>query len=132
MSVASAPITWQSTGIRPQEPRQGSPTTLINNLKTVFDRWGQPIWLTEFSTRDFVGDKTTWSRNHNYNFLAEFAWRAESLPWLAKWCSLSNGVWRVAILQAPMPAPPVLRQQQEVQIQPLEGLPPTCFALQQR
>ncbi len=63
----------------------GSPSTLINNMQTLYDLYGKPIWLTEFSTRDFVGDKTTWSRNHNYNFLAEFMWRAESLPWLKKW-----------------------------------------------
>lgn len=75
-------IHWYSTS----GASSGSPTNLINQLKSVYDNFGnKPIWLTEFSTRDFVGDKTTWSRNHNYNFLAEFAWRAESLPWLAKW-----------------------------------------------
>ncbi|MDQ8190019.1 glycosyl hydrolase [Roseibacillus persicicus] len=63
----------------------GSPSTLINNMKALYDIYGKPIWLTEFSTRDFVGDKTTWSRNHNFNFLAEFMWRAESLPWLKKY-----------------------------------------------
>ncbi|MGE9270709.1 MAG: glycosyl hydrolase, partial [Verrucomicrobiales bacterium] len=63
----------------------GSPSTLINNMQTLYDLYGKPIWLTEFSTRDFVGDKTTWSRNHNYNFLAEFIWRAESLPWLKQY-----------------------------------------------
>ncbi|WP_372795361.1 glycosyl hydrolase [Pontiella sp.] len=63
----------------------GSPGTLISNMQTLYDLYGKPIWLTEFSTRDFVGDKTTWSRNHNFNFLAEFMWRAETLPWLKKW-----------------------------------------------
>ena len=64
---------------------QGSPGTLINNMTTLHNLYGKPIYLTEFSTRDFVGDKTTWSRNHNYNFLAEFMWRAETLPWLKRW-----------------------------------------------
>ncbi|MBK1855364.1 discoidin domain-containing protein [Verrucomicrobiaceae bacterium 5K15] len=63
----------------------GSPGTLINNMKYLYDLYGKPIWLTEFSTRDFVGDKTTWSRAHNYNFLAEFMWRAESLDWLKRY-----------------------------------------------
>lgn len=73
---------WYSTG----GASSGSPSSLINNMQNLYNTFGKPIWLTEFSTRDFVGDKTTWSRNHNYNFLAEFAWRAESLPWLSKWC----------------------------------------------
>ena len=63
----------------------GSPTGLINAMKSLYDTYGKPIWLTEFSTRDFVGDKTTWSRADNYNFLAEFMWRAESLDWLKRY-----------------------------------------------
>ena len=63
----------------------GSPSGLINNMKSLYDRYGKPIWLTEFSTRDFVGDKTTWNRGDNYNFLAEFMWRAEGLDWLKRY-----------------------------------------------
>ncbi|MGJ8654743.1 MAG: glycosyl hydrolase [Opitutaceae bacterium] len=72
---------WYSTA----GAASGSPSTLINNMQSLYNTYGKPIWLTEFSTRDFVGDKTTWSRNHNFNFLAEFIWRAESLPWLKSW-----------------------------------------------
>lgn len=71
----------------------GSPSTLINNMESLYNTYGKPIWLTEFSTRDFVGDKTTWSRNHNFNFLAEFMWRAESLPWLKKWSLFEWGMY---------------------------------------
>ncbi|MGJ8650698.1 MAG: glycosyl hydrolase [Opitutaceae bacterium] len=71
----------------------GSPSTLINNMQSLYNTYGKPIWLTEFSTRDFVGDKTTWSRNHNFNFLAEFIWRAEGLPWLKKWSPFEWGMY---------------------------------------
>jgi hypothetical protein len=72
---------WYSTS----GASSGSPGTLIDNMEYLYNLYGKPIWLTEFSTRDFDGDKTTWSRNHNYNFLAEFMWRAEGLSWLKKW-----------------------------------------------
>ncbi|MGE9270452.1 MAG: glycosyl hydrolase [Verrucomicrobiales bacterium] len=74
-------VHWYS----PNGAPSGSPSTLINNLEYVYNLYGRKIMLTEFSTRDFAGDKVTWSRNHNYNFLAEFMWRAESLPWLKSW-----------------------------------------------
>ncbi len=37
------------------------------------------MWLTEFSTVDWNGTGT-WTEEDNYNWLAEFMWRAESLP----------------------------------------------------
>ncbi|MDP0492054.1 MAG: glycosyl hydrolase [Verrucomicrobiota bacterium JB023] len=74
-------VHWYS----PNGAPSGSPSTLIANMQYLYDTYGKKIWLTEFSTRDFAGTKTTWSRAENYNFLAEFMWRAESLPWLAKW-----------------------------------------------
>jgi hypothetical protein len=77
----------------PNGASTGSPSTLISNMQTLYNTYGKPIWLTEFSTRDFDGDKTTWSRNHNYNFLAEFMWRAESLPWLKKWSLFEWGMY---------------------------------------
>jgi Glycosyl hydrolase catalytic core len=63
----------------------GDPSNIITNLTTVYNTYQKPIWLTEFSTIDFSGTQTTWSRNDNYNWLAEFLWRAESLPWLKKY-----------------------------------------------
>ncbi|MGD7651700.1 MAG: glycosyl hydrolase [Verrucomicrobiales bacterium] len=74
-------VHWYS----PNGASTGSPGTLISNLEYVYNLYGRKIMLTEFSTRDFAGDKVTWSRNHNYNFLAEFMWRAESLDWLKSW-----------------------------------------------
>ncbi|WP_372809165.1 glycosyl hydrolase, partial [Pontiella sp.] len=76
----------------PNGASTGSPSTLISNMETLYETYGKPIWLTEFSTRDFDGTKTTWSRNHNYNFLAEFMWRAESLTWLKKWSIFEWGI----------------------------------------
>ena len=46
--------------------------------------WGKPMWLTEFSFVDWGGN-SSWSEEDNYNCLAEFLWRAESLPWLRKY-----------------------------------------------
>ncbi|WP_372808702.1 glycosyl hydrolase, partial [Pontiella sp.] len=74
-------VHWYS----PNGASTGSPSMLISNLEYVYNLYGRKIMLTEFSTRDFAGDKVTWSRNHNYNFLAEFMWRAESLDWLKSW-----------------------------------------------
>ncbi|VGO15663.1 hypothetical protein PDESU_04248 [Pontiella desulfatans] len=76
----------------PNGASSGSPSTLISNMQTLYNTYGKPIWLTEFSTRDFDGTKTSWSRNHNFNFLAEFIWRAESLPWLKKYSVFEWGV----------------------------------------
>ncbi|MDF7806468.1 glycosyl hydrolase [Pontiellaceae bacterium B12219] len=74
-------VHWYSTA----GAATGSPGTLINNMEYLYNLYGKPIVLTEFSTRNFNGTMTSWSRNHNYNFLAEFMWRAESLPWLKRW-----------------------------------------------
>ncbi len=69
----------------PNGAQSGSPSTLINKMQSLYNTYGKKIILTEFSTRDFDGNKTSWSRNHNYNWLAEFMWRAESLNWLKGW-----------------------------------------------
>jgi hypothetical protein len=42
------------------------------------------VWFTEFSTVNWNGTGT-WTEEDNYNWLAEFMWRAESLPWLEKY-----------------------------------------------
>lgn len=61
---------------------------LINLLQSVYDRWQRPVWLTEFSPVRWSGT-ATWSHADNFNFLAEFLWRAESLPWLARYSLFS-------------------------------------------
>ncbi len=64
-------------------PGGGNPDQLINILETFHNKWDLPVWLTEFSTRDWTGNQS-WSMEDNYNWLAEFIWRAEFLPWLQK------------------------------------------------
>ena len=63
----------------------GNPSNIISHLQNLYNVYQKPLWLTEFSTIDFSGTQTSWSRNDNYNWLAEFMWRAESLPWLKKY-----------------------------------------------
>jgi len=60
-------------------------TSLINRLEDIYQAYGKPIWLTEFSVVDWVGTGANWTKAGNYNFLAEFMWRAESLPWLKRY-----------------------------------------------
>ena len=64
----------------------GSPnaTTVIADLQNAYNTFGRPIWLTEFSVVDWAGTGN-WTLADNYNFLAEFMWRAESLTWLKRY-----------------------------------------------
>jgi hypothetical protein len=62
-------------------PSSGNPQGFIDELEAEYNAWNRPIWLTEFSTVDWTGNQT-WTEEDNYNWLAEFMWRAESLPWL--------------------------------------------------
>ncbi len=64
-------------------PSSGNPDQLIQILETFHNAWERPVWLTEYSTRDWNLNQS-WSMEDNYNWLAEFIWRAESLPWLEK------------------------------------------------
>jgi hypothetical protein len=65
-------------------PNGGDPGNLINNLQNVRNTWGRPVWLTEFSLVDWAGN-ANWTEEDNYNWLAEFLWRAEGLSWLRKY-----------------------------------------------
>ncbi len=56
----------------------------INTLQNYYTSFGRPIWVTEFSNTRFSGT-VTWTEAQSYNFLAEFLWRAESLPWLRRY-----------------------------------------------
>jgi hypothetical protein len=62
----------------------GSADSLINHLQKAYDDFDRPVWLTEFSTVRWSGT-ATWTDATNFNFLAEFLWRAESLPWLKRY-----------------------------------------------
>ncbi|TVP75002.1 MAG: hypothetical protein EA353_14710, partial [Puniceicoccaceae bacterium] len=57
---------------------------LINHLQSNFNTFGRPIWLTEFSAVDW-NRNSNWTHAENYEFLAQFMWRAESLPWLQRY-----------------------------------------------
>jgi len=58
-----------------------SADSFISHLQSVYNTWGKPVWVTEFSS----GYSGTWSEEGNYTFLAEFLWRAEDLPWLRRY-----------------------------------------------
>jgi hypothetical protein len=58
--------------------------SLISLLQNVYNTHNRPVWLTEFSVVSWSGTDN-WTRGANYNFLAEFLWRAESLPWLRRY-----------------------------------------------
>jgi hypothetical protein len=64
----------------------GSPDAsgLIGTLQSVYNTWGRPVWLTEFSPVDW-GGSATWTEEDNYRFLSEFLWRAEDLIWLKRY-----------------------------------------------
>ncbi len=63
------------------DPNGGSSDALVNLLQAFNTAWNRPVWLTEFSAVNWSGNGT-WTEEDNYNWLAEFIWRAESLPWL--------------------------------------------------
>ena len=65
-------------------PGGGSAARLISGVLEGYTLWGRPMWLTEFSFVDWGGN-ASWSEEDNYNCLAEFLWRAESLAWLRKY-----------------------------------------------
>ncbi len=58
--------------------------SVISDLQNAYNTFGRPIWLTEFSVVDWSGTGS-WTLADNYNFLAEFMWRAESLTWLKRY-----------------------------------------------
>ena len=62
----------------------------INTLQSAYNTWGKPVWMTEFGCVDWAGNQS-WTEENNYNALAEFLWRAESLPWLRKYAIFSFG-----------------------------------------
>ncbi len=65
-------------------PNSGSSDGLAGLVQAEFVEFGRPIWLTEFSFVDWGGNQS-WSEEDNYQCLAEFIWRAESLAALRKY-----------------------------------------------
>jgi hypothetical protein len=62
-------------------PNAGS---LIGQLQSVYNTYGRPVWLTEFSPVDWSKTQS-WSEDDDYNFLAEFMWQAEGQDWLKRY-----------------------------------------------
>ncbi|MDF7824760.1 glycosyl hydrolase [Pontiellaceae bacterium B12227] len=71
---------------------QGSPQNIIDVINNVYNAYGKPIWITEFAVKDWSGKSTGWNRNDNYNWLAEFLWRAEGIAHLKKYSLFEWGV----------------------------------------
>jgi hypothetical protein len=73
----------------------GDPSAIIAELQTLYNTWGRPVWFTEFSTVDW-NNNSSWTEEDNYNWLAEFMWRAESLSWLRHYSLFlftANATW---------------------------------------
>ena len=58
--------------------------SLISTLRNVYNAYGHPIWLTEFSPVDW-GGTAGWTEDDDYNFLAEFMWQAEGQDWFRRY-----------------------------------------------
>jgi hypothetical protein len=61
-----------------------SASGLIGHLQNVYNNYGRPVWLTEFSNVDW-GGSATWTDEDCYRFIMEFTWRAEDLGWLKRY-----------------------------------------------
>ena len=59
-------------------------SSLISDCQSVYNAYGRPVWLTEFSPVDWNGNQG-WTEDADYNFLAEFMWQAEGQEWLKRY-----------------------------------------------
>jgi len=59
-------------------------SSLISDCLSVYNAYGRPVWLTEFSPVDWSGNQG-WTEDNDYNFLAEFMWQAEGNEWLKRY-----------------------------------------------
>ncbi len=69
----------------------GNPQNIIKVINSLYSTYGKPIWITEFAVKDWYATGS-WSRNDNYNWLAEFLWRAEGITHLKKYSIFEWGV----------------------------------------
>ncbi len=81
-SIAAAGYRVDYAAVHEYVPPNAS--SLISDLQSVYNAYGRPVWLTEFSPVDW-SDCQCWSENDDYNFLAEFMWMAESDNWLKRY-----------------------------------------------
>ena len=68
----------------PGNNSSASSSIWISPLQTAYNTYGYPMWMTEWSVVDWSGTGN-WSEEDNYNAMAEFLWRAESITWLRKY-----------------------------------------------
>jgi len=59
-------------------------SSLISDCQSVYNAYGRPVWLTEFSPVDWSSNQG-WTEDDDYNFLAEFMWQAEGNDWLKRY-----------------------------------------------
>ncbi len=59
-------------------------SSLMSVLQSVYNTYGRPVWLTEFSPVDWSGNQG-WTEDDDYNFLAEFLWMAEGQQWFKRY-----------------------------------------------
>lgn len=66
-----------------------SASSLITNVlwKAYTNYGNRPIWLTEFSVVPWgvTNTNTSWTEKDNFDFLAEFMWRAEGISWIKRY-----------------------------------------------
>jgi hypothetical protein len=58
--------------------------SLIADCKSLYNAYGRPVWLTEFSPVDW-GGTAGWTEDDDYDFLAEFMWQAEDQDWFKRY-----------------------------------------------
>uniref|UniRef100_UPI0022B2B153 glycosyl hydrolase n=1 Tax=Coraliomargarita parva TaxID=3014050 RepID=UPI0022B2B153 len=56
----------------------------ISYLEGIYNTFGRPLWITEFSTTDWSGT-ATWTEEDNFRFLSEFVWMAEDKSWIKRY-----------------------------------------------
>lgn len=59
-------------------------SSLLSDCQSVYNAYGRPVWLTEFSPVDW-SDCQCWSEDDDYNFLAEFMWMVEGQSWFRRY-----------------------------------------------
>ena len=79
----------------------GSSAIWMNTAQTAYNDYGLPIWMTEWNIVDW-GGTGYWSEEDNYNAMAEFLWRVESVPWFQKY---SLFVWGASASSPMAPNP---------------------------
>lgn len=81
-AIATSGYRVDYTAVHEYVPPNAS--SLISVLQSVYNTYGRPVWLTEFSPVDWSGNQG-WTEDDDYNFLAEFLWMAEGQEWFKRY-----------------------------------------------